>query len=177
MPGFEQEAKGQVSLFSVSLCKTFGDRAKCHGLFSVEDSTINTLWYKGWKMFVMSWVCTSPSVEAPVSLQQGNVRSCSSILCFYHVKKQQTLRKLKTSPASRPELFHLCQMATKRMFRSLSPLTHVCKAILRVELCSRDGTVTIIFFMGFVLLCIHIVGFWLWFLKHWWFLFYSWSWS
>lgn len=137
-------------------------------------------------MFVMSWVCTSPSVEAPVSLQQGNVRSRSSILCFCHVKKQQTLRKLKTSPASRPELFHLCQMATKRMFRSLSPDSRVQsnfegRAVLPRWNCSNHilhgfcftlyshcGVLIMVFkaLMVFVLLCIDFVGFLLRFVKH-----------
>lgn len=40
LSGFEQEAKGELLLFSVSFLKDIGERA---GLFSGEGSTINAL--------------------------------------------------------------------------------------------------------------------------------------
>lgn len=168
LSGFEQEAKGELLLFSVSFLKDIGERA---GLFSVEGSTINALWYKGWKMFVYE-----PGVHFLFCWGSSffGSRQCEN--------EAATLRKLKRSPASRPGLFHLCQMALKRMFHSLS--TGSCgESNFEGRAVLPNGTLTI--FKGFVLLCkvsfyftfttllcITIVGFWLWFTKHWWFLFY-----
>lgn len=103
-------------------------------------------------MFVVNWGCISPSAEVPVSLKQVSVRSC---LEKAYDKSCFKARAVSPVPNGHEEDVH-----------SPSPLTHMCKAILRVELCSQDRAITIIFFMGFVLLCVNIAGLLLWIIKH-----------
>lgn len=110
-------------------------------------------------MFVTGWVSTAISAEGPCSRfseeRQHEKPLFYPLFALRH--ETATLRKFKTSTAaSRQELlFHLCHMAVKRTLHSLSPLTHMCKAISEARDVLPRYTYNVIFFMGSVLPCIN----------------------
>lgn len=107
----------------------------------------------------MIWVSTAASAEGPCS-RFSEARQHEKPL-FYPLfpprNETATLRNFKTSTAaSRQELlFHLCQMAVKRTLHSLSPLTHMCKAISEARNVLPRCNSNVMFFTGFVLPCIN----------------------